>query len=192
MPLLSEGSDELWYAGRFEAHDGGTIQDDIVMRNLPASFPDQGQYCRFEDEAGILFNISTLGYTNVSMSFDWLTHEIESTDRFVAGYYVGNIDFVNDDPDSNPQNLVHNFVTDSPGWGSWTELLRGTNPNTWNTNKYLLPANQASVWVAFWMDDGEGDLGKVDNIFVKAEAIPAPGALALLGLSGLVARRRRR
>jgi MYXO-CTERM domain-containing protein len=184
----------LWYGGRFGTPDGGNIDDDIVMRNLPSIVPDQGKYCRFEDEAGILFNISTLGYTNVSLSFDWLTQQIESNDRFVAGYYVGDIDFVNDTADgSNPnQNLAHLFNVDGPTWGSsWTELLRDTNPNTWDTEKFMLPSNQASVWVAFWMDNGESDLGKVDNIFVKAEAIPAPAAIALLGLGGFASRRRR-
>jgi MYXO-CTERM domain-containing protein len=36
-----------------------------------------------------------------------------------------------------------------------------------------------------------GGTGRVDNIVVSGTAIPAPGAIALIGLAGLVARRRR-
>jgi hypothetical protein len=33
---------------------------------------------------------------------------------------------------------------------------------------------------------------RIDNVFIEGTVIPAPGALALLGLAGLASRRRRR
>jgi hypothetical protein len=191
VPLLSEGAMQTWYGGRFESPNDGTIDSDIAIRRQPGVFPDQVTYARFEDDAGILFNISTLGYENVSLAFDWLTHNLESGDRFVAGYYVGDIDFTNDTADGAEENLVHRFTTDGPAWSSWTELLRDTNPNSWDTENFALPSNTASIWVAFWLDNGERDYGKVDNVIVTGTVIPAPGALAFLAVCCLTPRRRR-
>jgi MYXO-CTERM domain-containing protein len=36
-----------------------------------------------------------------------------------------------------------------------------------------------------------GGTNRIDNIIVSGDVVPAPGAIALLGLAGLVARRRR-
>jgi hypothetical protein len=50
------------------------------------------------------------------------------------------------------------------------------------------------VWVAFWLDNGEGDYGKLDTVQVSATTlIPEPGTalLVLGGLVGFGARRRR-
>jgi MYXO-CTERM domain-containing protein len=37
-----------------------------------------------------------------------------------------------------------------------------------------------------------GGTARIDNVFVNGTAVPAPGAVALLGVAGLAARRRRR
>jgi MYXO-CTERM domain-containing protein len=39
---------------------------------------------------------------------------------------------------------------------------------------------------------GAGGTNRIDNILVTGNAIPAPGAVALLGVAGLVGARRRR
>jgi MYXO-CTERM domain-containing protein len=36
-----------------------------------------------------------------------------------------------------------------------------------------------------------GGTARIDNVFVNGTLVPAPGAAALIGLAGLVARRRR-
>lgn len=191
LPLISEGAKETWYGGRFGSADGGNINSDLAVLNLPGVYPNNVKFGQVEDDAGMLFNISTLGVLAPELSFDWKTHETESGDRLVAGYYIGNIDFVNDTPDGTNDSRVHRFNQDGPTWGGggWVELMRARNNTNWTNSKFLLPANQASVWVAFWLDNGEGDLGKIDNVVVS----PAPSA-ALVGVLGAAAglRRRRR
>ncbi|MBX3396673.1 MAG: PEP-CTERM sorting domain-containing protein [Phycisphaerae bacterium] len=191
LPLVSEGAKETWYGGRFEAGDGGSIDSDLSVWRLPSVYPQNITFGQFEDDAGLLFRVSTLGVANPVLSFQWKTHNTESGDRFVAGYYVGSINFTGDTPDGPNDNRVRRFNQDGPQWngGGWVELLRSRNETTWTTSTYNLPGNQANVWVAFWMDNGEGDLGKVDNIIVTPE--PMTAMLLLLGLAGLKRRHRR-
>jgi MYXO-CTERM domain-containing protein len=47
------------------------------------------------------------------------------------------------------------------------------------------PVNGSGVYQA-------GGTARIDNVFVNGTAVPAPGAVALLGVAGLAARRRRR
>jgi hypothetical protein len=194
IPETGEGASETWYGGRFEPWDGGTIHQDVVVRYLPGTFPDHHHYARFEDEAGILFNISTTGLSNVVLQFDWRTHLVGVNDRLVVGYFAGPIDFVNDTSEGSPYpNLVHNFLADGPSWttGGWVELDRLTDPTVWDTETYALPGGEADLWVAFWMDDGEQDYGKIDNVLVTAIPEPSTALLVGLGLVALSARRRR-
>lgn len=191
LPLLSEGAKETWYGGRFETGDGGSIDSDLSVWRLPGVYPNNVTFGQFEDDAGLLFRVSTLGVSNPILSFEWKTHNTESGDRFVAGYYVGSIDFVNDTPDGPNNNLVRRFNQDGPTWsgGGWVELLRGRNEVSWTNSVFPLPGNQPEVWVAFWMDNGEGDLGKLDNIAVTPE--PMTATFLLLGLAGFCCRNRR-
>ena len=64
---------------------------------------------------------------------------------------------------------------------------------TFEHELFSLPDEVAYLYVAFWMDDGEGDYGKLDNVVVTANAVvPEPSVAPLLvaGAAALVARRR--
>jgi hypothetical protein len=71
--------------------------------------------------------------------------------------------------------------------------------NSWNDESFLLPdavENQAEVWIAFWLDNGEGDHGKIDNVLVEAMTttpVPVPAAawllMSALGCLGVLRRR---
>lgn len=37
----------------------------------------------------------------------------------------------------------------------------------------ILPSNRPEIWVAFWLDNGESDIGKIDNVLVSATAVTA-------------------
>jgi hypothetical protein len=194
IPLLSEGANELWYGGRYEQQSNGNVDQDTAVRNLPAVYPLHKKFARFEDDAGIMFHLDTTSLTDVELSFDWRTHLAESTDMFVAGYYVGDIDVVNDTNEGSAQpDLVHDFNLDGPAWlgGGWVEVLRDRDEAQWNSETFSLPSNESSVWVAFWLDNGEGDYGKVDNIVVRAIPEPASLSLLVLGALGIAARRRK-
>lgn len=100
------------------------------------------------------------------------------------GYFVGSITgFAGD----RTKNMIGE-------WGNWTEILVG-NSNTWLHDVEPLPAGQASVWVAFWLDNGEGDFLKIDNIHVHGTQVPEPTTFVMAGMGaigiGCVALRRR-
>jgi hypothetical protein len=185
LPEISEGADELWYGGRFQTPDSGTIQQDLAVQKIGGS-PNNTPVGRAEDEAGLLFNISTMNCLTVTLDYDWRLFSGGATDKIRVGYFVGNITGFAAD---RTKSMVGT-------WGSWTELLVG-NSNSWQHATHSLPAGQASVWVAFWLDNGEGDFAKIDNITVTCEevVVPEPSAVALAGVAagvvGCAALRRR-
>lgn len=145
-------------------------------------------------------------------------------DTFVVGYFVGDLDGIAEmlNPDifdetartfdlRNTENggLVDGDVNWSPildqqgaPWGFqgglWKELFRDRNNDTW-TEQQITPLgidanNQEEVWLAFWLDNGEGDKALVDNIWVGGTVIPVPAAVwfmgsALLGMLGFARRK---
>ena len=190
IPLKSEGANETWYGGRFEDFDGGTIDQDVAVRR-----PRSNSYARFEDEAGILFNINTTGLVSATLKFDYKTHYLESDDDLVVGYFIGDLGF------DLGANRRRDFYTDDFGgdhddavawWDtSWTEILR-TNTTSWSHLQSALPVGEASVWVAFWLDGSECDYGKVDNIVVCGTPVPEPATMSVLALGGVALLRRRK
>jgi len=75
--------------------------------------------------------------------------------------------------------------------GTWTS----TTYNALYTNTLAIAGieNTAEVLVRFRSTVGGGATGsnRIDNVMVYSGAVPTPGALALLGIAGLVGRRRR-
>ncbi len=181
LPTIAEGADERWYGIRFEnPSNSGTINNDLAVQRYGSS-ANLTPVGRFEDEAGLVFQVNTIGMTNTLLDFDWRTFSASGADRLRVGYFVGAIpafassDFF--DARSTPY-----------AWSNWTPLLSGKNDVMQHAN-FALPDNQASIWVAFWLDNGEGDYGKIDNVVVTA--VPEPSAVWLLstGVALLVLRR---
>jgi hypothetical protein len=130
--------------------------------------------------------LSTLGYTDVSISFDQ-TRSSTGPSAFIL--------FMSVDGGSNWTTLL-----------SYTVLQNGLAPNaSWSTggtrqSAYTISsaaaaaANQADVIFRLTCDaapSSTGGTNRIDNVFIEGTVIPAPGALALLGLAGLAGRRRR-
>ncbi len=217
IPKISEGADEVWYGGRFEQPQyGGGFNNDLAIQAYGGS-TNPTPVGRFEDEAGLLFNISTLGYTDVDLSFDYRTFSAGTHDRLVAGYYVVGEEY---DPTNNPGefNAELNFgpctgegeagcfrdfynddfggvQNDAVNWwdDQWHEVERYVG-NTFQSMTVSLPDEEASIWVAFWLDNGENDYGKIDNIHVQATVVPEPisSTLFLVGAATLGYRRFRK
>ncbi|MGE0695892.1 MAG: PEP-CTERM sorting domain-containing protein [Pirellulales bacterium] len=189
LPTQAKGADEFWYGGRFQAADGGSIDSDLATQRYGGG-PNKTPVGRVEDEAGLLFKISTLDCETVSLSFDWRTLWTQSGDRLRVGYFIGQLDF------GSGRYLDFNTLFGSTWFGTnWTQLLAGNN-SSFQHQVYALPPGQASVWVAFWLDGGEGNQAKIDNIHVECtEVVPEPSSLLLAGVGAasvaLAIRRRR-
>ena len=131
-------------------------------------------------------SLSTTGYTGISLNFDMT--------RSASG----------------PQNFKVDISTN--GGSSWSTvgtvvvLQNGAAPNaSWNSTTsqaaytttfsgISAADNQASLlirWIATSAPGATGGTARIDNVQIQGTLVPAPGAVALVGLAGLMARRRR-
>jgi hypothetical protein len=208
IPKITEGADKVWYGARFETPDNsGSIDSDLAVQKFGGG-SNNTHTGRTEDDAGLLFKLNTTNYDAITLSFDWRTFKVSTNDRFVVGYHIGPIsqfgactgegeagcfaDLKTALPFYTNQNDLNPTLT-----GNWSQLLRDTKSDAWQSESFLLPnavENQSEVWFAFWLDNGEGDFAKVDNINVTATVVPIPPAVWLFGsgLLGLAAVSRRR
>jgi MYXO-CTERM domain-containing protein len=93
--------------------------------------------------------------------------------------------------------------TDGTNWSSWGSFVSGTAAGTLASSfatsgvlslagtSALDNAATAYIRVTFTGATAASGNNRLDNIIFNADAIPTPGSLALLGLAGLVMRRRR-
>ena len=184
LPKQSEGADSKWYGIRFEVPTtGGSLDGDLAVQKQGSS-TNLTPVGRVEDEAGIVFEINTVGYSGVTLEFDWRTFQVSGVDRLRAGYYVGDI------PAFASSDYFDALLT-AYAWPAWTPLLSGKG-DTFHHESFSLPSGKPSLWVVFWLDNGEGDFGKVDNVNVTASAVPEPSLLPLLAVAGAAGARRRR
>lgn len=131
---------------------------------------------------------STAGYTDINLSWDQT--------RSSTGPIAFKV-FMSIDGGANFSELFAYSVLQSGGGGA---------PATWNTTTYnaiytntlnlgVAAENQSQVIVRFQNAEAVASAAagsnRIDNVMVYSGPVPAPGAVALLGLAGLVGRRRR-
>ena len=128
---------------------------------------------------------STAGYTDINLSWDQT--------RSATGPIAFKL-FMSIDGGANFSELFAYSVLQSGGGGA---------PATWSTTVYnaiytnsvsiAAADNQAQVIFRFrsLVTTAAAGSGRIDNVTISTGALPAPGAIALLGLAGLAARRRR-
>gem|GEM_PF-4919302 len=188
-------ADETWYGARFES--GNDLADDLVIRYTDVNIDDN--YMRITDDAALLFNISTIGLTDVKLTYDWRTHELDSDDDLKVLYSIndGNGELTSAFADSNNADFVSIFGGhfESVDWrhDHFTNILTANDNGAWHSEEYMLPTNTESVWVAFFMDGSQGAYSKIDNINVTGTQIPEPISIALFGtgILALAAKRRK-
>jgi hypothetical protein len=196
LPKISEGADETWYGVRFAGGGLGTpggTDADLAVQRYGDSFDGTGPgnqtpVGRFEDDAGLILQISTVSFTSATLEFDWRTFSTSSSDLVRVGYFAS----------ATPISFTSfggggylDARTGTYAWSNWTQLMADGQQGSFEHESFSLPTGVAYLYVAFWMDDGEGDFGKLDNVLVTA--LPEPGMLALVaaGLAAVAARRRR-
>lgn len=213
LPLISEGADEIWFGGRFEKPDTPISNDpiqDIHLDLAVQKFSGGGNSTRSGragDDAGLILRVPQ-GFKDIKMWFDWRTFSAGSNDRIVVGYHVGDlgfnattriIDFYGDFVDANGGDEDAG-QDDAVAWWNdeWVELMRKSPNNTFQTEMFHLPDTTGTepVWVAFWVDNGDKDFIKLDNIWLKGSPMPIPepasAGLFACGAMVLAMRGRRR
>ena len=172
VPVKPE-ADNDWWGARFGDGDGN-IEDEIMLNQLFTTL----RFAEFEDDAGILINVNTLNYTDVVIDFKWRTVGAESADKVRMGWFDQDI------TGFDATTRVADLTTGAASWSNWTNLLIGSSTSEWTNESFSLPGGKSNLWIAFWLDDGDGDKGRVDDINInsRANAVPEPSALLLLGL----------
>ena len=84
------GADNNWYAGVFEHDDNGYVDTDVGVQEIGGN-GNNTHVGMVKDDSGLLIKLDTTGLTNVKLSFDWRTFKANNPDRFVAGYFVGDL-----------------------------------------------------------------------------------------------------
>ena len=154
------------------------------------------------------------GSTYSLSSNNWATGDYYQVSMATTGYSDISVSWDQTRSSTGPSSFSLSMSTD--GGANFTTLLAsytviqaglaGTGTTSWNsvTNQSgfttttivgISAANQSNVLFRFssLSTTSSGGTNRVDNISVTGAAvpIPAPGAVALIGLAGLVARRRR-
>jgi MYXO-CTERM domain-containing protein len=132
--------------------------------------------------------VSTTGYSDIYLAWDQT--------RSGTGPSSFRVDMSTDGTNFNTilasYTVIQAGATGS-GTLSWTTGGAVQSAFTTTISSIAGADNQASLFFRFvnLSTVATGGTNRIDNIFVSSGPIPAPGAVALLGLAGLVARRRR-
>ncbi len=152
------------------------------------------------------------GSTNSFSSNNWAIGDYYQVSFATTGYQDLSISWDQARSGTGPATFKFQVSINN---GSFTDVVASytvgvsTSPNAWNSTTYqssftstqalAAGANDAAnvrirftATVAPTGASPTGGTGRVDNIVVSGTAVPAPGAIALLGVAGLVGSRRRR
>jgi hypothetical protein len=124
------------------------------------------RYMWVQDDVIVAAKVITTGYSSINFSFDIRSYDIGGGDRMKIAWAVS--------------------ATTPDSWSDFTQLDSLTSTSSWTPKSYSLggaAANTTNLWIAFFMDDGTGDVLLADNIRVSgtASAVPEPAAMMLLG-----------
>lgn len=187
VPTISgTGADNDWYGARFAAAYDGTIASDIATSPPNTSLGVDSTNVRLKDDAGIIVPISTAGYENVSLSFDYRLYQSLSSQSLRVGYFVGDINGFSAD-------RTIDLTSGVAGWSNWTTVYTGkfkSMPDITITKDLL--DDEEDLWLGFWYYSGVNNSRYpfISNILLTGDALPSPapepGTVSLLGI-GLLA-----
>jgi len=134
-------------------------------------------------------DVSTSGYTDISIAYDQTRSGTGPALFSLLMSVDGGVSF---------STVLDNYDVLQAG-------LSGSGTTSWNPTTYQSGFTITASALSTASDTGSvifrisnsavtgssSGTNRIDNIFVTGTAVPAPGALALLGLAGLIARRRR-
>ena len=133
-------------------------------------------------------SMATTGYSDISVSWDQTR---SSTGPAAFGLSMST------DGGANFTTLLASYTVFQAGLtGSGTSTWNSTTNQTGFTTTTIIgisAANQGNILLRFSSLSTTAAAGtnRVDNISVTGAVVPAPGAIALIGLAGLISRRRR-
>lgn len=133
--------------------------------------------------------VSTLGYTDISLSWDQ-TRSSTGPSSFSVQMSTDGTNFT---------TLLASYTVIQAGLSGSGTLSWTTNPANYQAaftstvSSILAAADLSTVYFRFvnLSTVATGGTNRIDNIQVNGTVVPSPGAIALVGLAGLVVRRRR-
>ncbi len=131
-------------------------------------------------------SFSTTGYDDISLSWDQARSSTGPASWAMSFSTDGGATFSS----AAAYTVLQTGGTGSPGTWSATGVYNPVYTNVMSIAAGWTP----QVIVRFSVvavGTGSAGTGRIDNIVVTGSAVPAPGALALLGVAGLASRRRR-
>lgn len=181
-PHAAEGG--LFAASSFASGNTGGTYSNPVGNGSVESFSSNG----WNANEYYQFTTSTLGYQNISITWDQARSSTGPAD-FRLAFSTDGVNFT---------GLLDYVVlaNDAANGGVWTSPGSGGTRISNYTNTAVIPApNAASLTVrliSLLTPSSANGTNRVDNVQIAGDLIPTPGAVALAGVAGLVSIRRRR